>query len=301
MAFQSRPTFSIMLNYFKRPWAIRRMASSMAASCGGSGLGCEAVVNVDNPHEAGEWAAVTLESKGFVVPVFSSNVHETRGYNRAAKVSRGKLLVVWQDDQIAPESPKWVHDLVKVFDAYPQLAIMGMNTYRLCKHLEGTNRWGAPDFWLPDPKTGVRWTYAQNVDFAPLVVRATAYEELGGLDEGFSRAGDCGIWGDWELCNRAWMLGYQTGFMFMDGRQGDGHAGGTHTGGNAEKCWGRQQLVTSSGFNKRYGAPRLQDELCDLVWGLNMRSFTLTDPNDPKKCPYGPQGLTRYGNCTKPA
>lgn len=44
----------------------------------------------------------------------------------------------------------------------------------------------------------------------------------------------------------------QTGFMFMEGRQGDGHAGGTHTGGNAEKCWGRQQLVTSSGFTKRW-------------------------------------------------
>lgn len=51
----------------------------------------------------------------------------------------------------------------------------------------------------------------------------------------------------------------------------------------------------------RYGTQLLQDELCGKVWDLNMRSFTLADPNDPKKCPYGSEGLTRFANCTKPA
>ena len=63
-------------------------------------------------------------------------------------------------------------------------------------------------------------TLPQNVDFAPLVVRAVAYSALGGLDEGFSRSGDCGIWGDWELCNRAWMDGWQVGAGGSRGRGG---------------------------------------------------------------------------------
>ena len=156
-----------------------------------------------------------------------------------------------QDDQLPNEQGTWLKDMIKVFDAYPQLGILGMNTYRLCKHTEMTNRYGWT-FWDPDPKTGVKWSFAQvrqlnlpsapcernftthagyaygscvivlhpallpyritppqHVDFAPMAIRASIYHELGGLDEGISRPGDCGIWGDWELTNRAWMDGWQ--------------------------------------------------------------------------------------------
>jgi hypothetical protein len=75
---------------------------------------------------AGAWANET----GFVVPVFSANVHEARGYNRAARVARGKYLVIWQDDQVPPENGKWLVEMIKIFDAYPQMAIIGFNTYR---------------------------------------------------------------------------------------------------------------------------------------------------------------------------
>ncbi len=42
-----------------------------------------------------------------------------------------------------------------------------------------------------------------------MAIRATIYEAVGGLDEGVSRRGDCGIWGDWELSTRVWMDGWQ--------------------------------------------------------------------------------------------
>lgn len=32
------------------------------------------------------------------------------------------------------------------------------------------------------------------VDFAPLAVRRTAFQQVGGLDEGLGEAGECGIW-----------------------------------------------------------------------------------------------------------
>ncbi len=50
--------------------------------------------------------------------------------------------------------------MLAVFDAWPRLGILGMNTYRLCTLSEVTNRWGVAP-WEPDPKTGVRWTFAQ--------------------------------------------------------------------------------------------------------------------------------------------
>lgn len=51
--------------------------------------------------------------------------------------------------------------------------------------------------------------HVQVVDFAPLTVRKAAFEAVGGLDEGLSDQGQCGIWGDWELCTRMWADGWQ--------------------------------------------------------------------------------------------
>lgn len=51
--------------------------------------------------------------------------------------------------------------------------------------------------------------YPQVVDFAPLAVRRSAFEAVGGLDEGLSEQGQCGIYGDWEMCTRMWADGWQ--------------------------------------------------------------------------------------------
>ncbi|GIL69782.1 hypothetical protein Vretimale_10166 [Volvox reticuliferus] len=294
-AYHGRPTFSILLEYFKRPWGIHRMATSLRDACARADSDCELVVNVDNPHEAGAWAEVAEQYKGFVVPVFSANVHEARGYNRAARLARGKYLIIWQDDQLAPsQSSTWLTELLALFQAWPRLAIVGMNTYRLCKDREPTNRFFTTP-WNPDPRTGVKWSFVQLVDFAPLVIRASAFSELGGLEEGFTRPGDCGIWGDWELCSRAWLAGWQVGYLYLEGRGGDGHEGGTHTSSNAERCWGRQQLVAASGFVKRFGRDPYQLEVCEKVRQLNVASFDLASPED---CPYGTEA-TKFGNCTR--
>ncbi|PNH09978.1 hypothetical protein TSOC_003328, partial [Tetrabaena socialis] len=295
-SFAGRPVVSVLLNYFKRPQVINRVVTDLRKSCAAVGVPCELVVNVDNPHEAAAWAAEV--EGGFVVPVFSANVHESRGYNRAAKVARGRYLVVWQDDQLPPQSGQWLIDMARVFDAHPALAILGMNTYRLCKLGEVTNRFGLTN-WAPDDLSGVKWTFAEAVDFAPLAIRASIFADLGGLDEGLSRPGDCGIWGDWELCARAWMGGWQVGYMYMDGRSGDGQPGGTHSGSSAEKCWGRQQHVTSHVFQKRYHAAPIQEDLCGRVWLLNMLAFRL--PASRGTCPYRSFPTLGWGNCSQPS
>ncbi|GIL69435.1 hypothetical protein Vretimale_13528 [Volvox reticuliferus] len=289
--YAGRPVVSIILNYFKRPQVVDRLAANMRASCASASVPCELVVNVDNPEEAGAWAS----EAGFVVPVFSANLHEARGYNRAARLARGKYLVVWQDDQVPPANGQWLVNMIKIFDAHPQLGVLGMNCYRLCKHHEPTNRWGWSN-WAPDPVTGVKWTYAQTVDFAPMAIRASIFEAVGGLDEGSSRAGDCGIWGDWELSTRVWMDGWQVGYMFLEGRTGDGEPGTTHKGANGEKCWGRQQYVAMNVYARRYGARFLQDPMCERVWLLNTLGFKVEENGI---CPYDSQD-TRWGNCTQP-
>ncbi|KAG2490149.1 hypothetical protein HYH03_011453 [Edaphochlamys debaryana] len=294
MGASPSPVWSVMVNYFKRPFALDLIVDSLLRPCQNRGLACEVIVNVDNPHEAGMWARQTTKWGGSLLPIFSANLHESRGYNRAAKAAKGKILIIWQDDQTGPGDAAWMLDLAKLYDTYPQIGIIGMNTYRLCRNFEPTNRWGSPS-WEPDPRTGVRWTYAQMVDFAPFVVRSELYHELGGLDEGLSKPGECGIWGDWEMSSRSWMAGWQVGFYNLEGRGNDGHPGGTHSYVSGEKCWGRQQHVASFSFGKRFDYGELNDEMCNRVWELNMGAFTISNWQD---CPYRREE-TNWGNCTR--
>lgn len=56
----------------------------------------ELVVNVDSPQEGAMWANLSYATQGFVVPVFSHNIHEARSYNRMASLARGKYLIFLQ-------------------------------------------------------------------------------------------------------------------------------------------------------------------------------------------------------------
>ncbi len=83
--------------------------------------------------------------------------------------------------------------------------------------------------------------------------RRSMFHEIGGLDEGLSEPGQCGIWSDWEVCMRTWLAGYQVVHMAAP-RNGDGTPGGTHrnvgVGGRRGCCccgrgggWSRRRLV----------------------------------------------------------
>ncbi len=54
--------------------------------------------------------------------------------------------------------------------------------------------------------------WPQVVDFAPFAIRSSTWRDLGGLDEGVSRKGDCGITSDFEISMRAWIGGWKVGF-----------------------------------------------------------------------------------------
>ncbi|KAG2490152.1 hypothetical protein HYH03_011456 [Edaphochlamys debaryana] len=201
----------------------------MRTSCRGAGMPCEVIVNVDNPHEAGLWAQAASASEGALVPIFSANLHEARGYNRGAKAARGKILIIWQV-----------------------------------------------------------------VDFAPSVIRSDLFHELGGLDEGMSRPGDCGVVGDWELSQRTWAAGWQVGYYFLQGRGDDGHMGSTHQGAGFVACWVRQRDVAGPTYHKRYAAATTYGMgVCEHAWRLNLQTFTLAGD-----CPYGSEDTRWPDNCT---
>ena len=81
-------------SYFKRPWAIEGIVKEYSACR--DVLPSELLINVDSPDKAAEWVKHVYPSEGFVVPVFSFNLHETRGYNRLAGIARGEVIIILQ-------------------------------------------------------------------------------------------------------------------------------------------------------------------------------------------------------------
>ncbi|KAG2429410.1 hypothetical protein HYH02_014065 [Chlamydomonas schloesseri] len=164
----SRPLVSLLVQYFNRPWMLpilaapfRRCSSLHAATTPANatsfssdeeaisrtrhlGFGIEMLINVDSRTDAAavaEFAAGPLGAGGFVVPVYSNNVHEIRSYNRLARLARGKILVMLQDDDVFPEESAcvWLSDVVRAFARWPRLGAVGSQRYVFNYHPNTTD------------------------------------------------------------------------------------------------------------------------------------------------------------------
>eukprot|EP00198_Chlamydomonas_reinhardtii_P007454 XP_001696791.1 predicted protein [Chlamydomonas reinhardtii] len=154
--------------YFNRPWMLpvlaapfRRCSSLHAATTPPNatsfssdeeainrtrhlGFGIEMLINVDSRKDAAavaEFAAGPLGAGDFVVPVYSNNVHEIRSYNRLARLARGKILVMLQDDDVFPEESAcmWLSSVVRAFARWPRLGAVGSQRYVFNYHPNTTD------------------------------------------------------------------------------------------------------------------------------------------------------------------
>jgi hypothetical protein len=105
-----------------------------------------------------------------------------------------------------------------------------------------------------DVSLGLRMQFATFVDFAPLSVRKVALEDVGGLEEGFSEPGVCGIYTDWELSSRLWTGGWWVSYIpFPDGVDMEQVGrGGTHRPEVSGSCWERQMQGAGRALKERY-------------------------------------------------
>ncbi|GIL88751.1 hypothetical protein Vretimale_17194 [Volvox reticuliferus] len=239
--FPDQPVVSLLLQYFRRPAALTNMVQ-MLENCSRQ-MPVEMIVNVDSPEEGQAWADLSWSTRGRLVPVFSANIHEIRAYNRMAALARGKVLVVLQDDDsFEPADCSWLHPLMRQFESMPLLGMVGLKSYRRGVVAEGNlERWPDTFFMFSDPGTGNFFTFPLQVDYAPVALRRTAMLSVGGVDEGMSDLGECGIMSDWELSIRMWTAGWHVGHMPLVKRgRVDNEEGTTHSPKNVRRCWGRQ-------------------------------------------------------------
>lgn len=75
-----------------------------------------------------------IASGGFIMPIFSDNVHESRGYNRGVRLARGEFVVLLQDDLLPSKDKNWVLQMAAMFEQFPLLGAIGMMSYGFCFH-----------------------------------------------------------------------------------------------------------------------------------------------------------------------
>ena len=199
------------------------------------GLTSEFVVNVDSGEDAAAWAAAAAAlGDGFVTLVVSPNLHEIRGYNRAAAVARGDTLVLLQDDDMPRGSCDWLANVTRLLRERPLVGAIGLKKACITMHGDDSCHWAWTERAVKhfDPALdNMRYQYVAVADFAPLVVRATAYADVGGCDEGGVPPGESGIHLDFELSLRLWAAGWHVTQLQVPSLKGGGNVkGGTSHG-----------------------------------------------------------------------
>lgn len=135
--------------------------------------------------------AETPWGKKFLRWVHENDVNQVKCNNRGFAEARAPLFLVWDDDMFL-EVPWFVPELLRTFDAYPDIGLLslirGLFVYPLTKPIE---RWA--DLHLPEHmvttigQAPLNWLRLSEVDIVirPWVVRRACIEKVGPLDEAF--------------------------------------------------------------------------------------------------------------------
>ena len=180
----------------------------------------EVIVHADSNSSDDRAAFADVESSYANVRVLhSENIHEVRGYNRAAGLASGWLVAFSQDDRLPPDSLGWVASVIGTFELLPRLGILGLHRgsssllYRSGKRTrrdymygtcgdnrdqaDGTKWHGLGTRDMDAPLKMVAW-----LNIGPIVVRRKLFLHIGGFNLSYSRPGELGIGFDAELTGR---------------------------------------------------------------------------------------------------
>jgi hypothetical protein len=223
------PRLAVVVTSFNQVWNVHTLADRLLANPHVDEIVVCEDGSLDGSLEA--WVSRLIVPNGFVIR--SNDLHEIRSLDRAFRLSRAEVLCVIQDDDVVPEDPSWAAEALALFDAHPRLGVLGGFQARL-EAPTAEEAGAAPGDPLPDSSTRAAgpFRFVPTVCIGPYYVRSRCYDECGGFDTAYSEPGQAGVGFDEEFALRAWLRGWQVGYLhqpFKTGVEGgyDLGAGGT--------------------------------------------------------------------------
>lgn len=199
-----------------------------------------------------KWIEQLRDVKHFVV--ISNNLHETRCYNRAMRMSSAEYFILMQDDDLPPDLPhadndeeipmqlNWVAHALELFDADPALGVLtgfigqlwapngtGYEFGEQTSDHGGTRKGKTVRIPFLSSRTVHPFMYVECAWIAPVFIRGEALRRIGGLDVGLFLEGEPGVWQDCVLSYAAWTAGWRVGVYDARFKRGVGGHGSTST------------------------------------------------------------------------
>lgn len=203
------------------PWVRRRCVKGLPEADSGA-LDVEQMeflANVDQPAEAKLWVqyyrAAQAQGQGegqaaaqrwsFLAVIFRHDANENRAHSSMARMARGKLLALLQDDEGGPKECDWVTHVNAQVDARLRTVVVGLNLGAVKE--TGWSIWMDRGPFASDTVTGALVNFGLYADVGPMIVLRRFWIESGGFDDSWGPQGQCGIFSDWEYTSRAWAAG----------------------------------------------------------------------------------------------
>lgn len=226
------------------------------------------------------WTAALNGSKHFIVR--SNNLHETRCYNRAMRMSSAEFFVLMQDDDLplplpvsADEDtpgPNWVTEALELFDADPKMGVLSGFIGQLWEADKGyefgeqTSSHGGtrkgPTRRIPflSKRTYKPFMYVECGWIAPLFIRARALHRIGGLDVALFKQGEPGVWQDCVLSYTAWTAGWRVGVFNANFKRGVGGHGSASSKKKIQMraaVWFKAKTAVDKRYDREYVKERV--------------------------------------------
>lgn len=197
------PDISFVVHSFNRVANVEQLATGLRRYERSEIIVCDDG-SLDGSRE--KWRSLLDRPNEFII--LSNDLHEIRILDRALNFATADIVCLIQDDDTIPHDRDWIDAALTQFRQHPNLSIIGgFMGFNSCNKSPIESRdsaiWEAAEF-----------QFVWHVNIGPYFIRKAHYAALGGWDYSFSEVGEPGIGFDSELCLRAWLNGFQVGYMF---------------------------------------------------------------------------------------
>jgi hypothetical protein len=230
------PRLGVVVTSFNQRWNVDALADRLLHNPHVDEVVVSEDGSLDGSHEA--WMARLAGPNHFLIS--SNDLHEIRSLDRAVRLSRAEIICIIQDDDVVPDDD-WAARALRLFERHDRLGVLGgFMAYSDAPRFDPQSLEPSLAFIATSTTEGGEFRFVPTVAIGPYYLRARCYEECGGFDPAFSDPGQAGVGFDEEFGLRAWLKGWQTGFLhqpFKTGTPGEYNfgSGGTFLYGDVSE------------------------------------------------------------------